>query len=86
MADPSEAVTLANSRFYRALASADLDLMASLWPPAGEASCVHPGWPRLEGWESPIADHISCLTFFTAETAESAENLYDLCALCVLCG
>ena len=45
-------MTLANARFYRALANADLGAMSGLWLQSDEASCVHPGWPMLEGWEA----------------------------------
>ena len=48
---PADPVITANTRFYRALANADLVLMADLWLQSDEASSVHPGWPILEGWE-----------------------------------
>lgn len=45
-------VRRANERFYRAMESLDIDIMASLWVQTDRAKCVHPGWDILEGWES----------------------------------
>ncbi len=47
-----KAVEAANSAFYTAVESADVDLLAAIWidgPAAGDAFCVHPGWPALRG-------------------------------------
>ena len=48
----SEAVVTANARFYRALGKADLEAMSDLWLHSDESTCVHPGWPMLEGWQA----------------------------------
>ena len=42
----------ANERFYRALESADLAAMESLWLHADWVKCAHPGWGVLVGWEA----------------------------------
>jgi uncharacterized protein (TIGR02246 family) len=52
MPDEADAVAAANARFYRALSNADLDGMAALWLHSPQASCIHPGWPMLAGWET----------------------------------
>ncbi len=45
-------LSAANGRFYQALESADLDMMASVWAHSDEASCAHPGRPPIIGWEA----------------------------------
>jgi ketosteroid isomerase-like protein len=47
-----EEVLKANERFYRALGTRDLGLMESIWVKDERASCVHPGWVMLRGWEA----------------------------------
>ncbi|OGA48686.1 MAG: hypothetical protein A3G25_12810 [Betaproteobacteria bacterium RIFCSPLOWO2_12_FULL_63_13] len=37
--------------FYEALESADLDAMMEVWADDEEIICVHPGWPRLTGYD-----------------------------------
>ncbi|GAA3238073.1 nuclear transport factor 2 family protein [Actinocorallia longicatena] len=53
MADPEiAAVEAANSRFYNAFETGDLDLMHEVWAGGAFAegvSCVHPGSPMLRG-------------------------------------
>jgi ketosteroid isomerase-like protein len=48
----AEAVREANARFYRAFESLTLDEMDAVWAHGGFVACVHPGWPRLTGWEA----------------------------------
>lgn len=43
-----EQVELANTAFYDAMESGDLDRMGEVWLD-GAVSCVHPGWPVLRG-------------------------------------
>jgi uncharacterized protein (TIGR02246 family) len=45
------AVAAANLAFYRALEARDLGHMSKIWLQDVSASCVHPGWHRLDGWE-----------------------------------
>ena len=44
------AASAANLAFYRALEARDLSAMELVWLQDDVASCVHPGWHRLEGW------------------------------------
>jgi len=37
--------------FYEALEAADLEAMMEVWAEDEEIICVHPGWPRLTGYE-----------------------------------
>ena len=41
----------AESAFYEALESADLDAMMEVWAEDEEIVCVHPGGPRLAGYD-----------------------------------
>jgi ketosteroid isomerase-like protein len=47
-----DAVRAANERFYRAFESLSLAEMEPLWRQDGHVACIHPGWPRLVGWEA----------------------------------
>ena len=52
MADDVETVREANERFYRAFESLDLGQMENIWAHDGRVACIHPGWPRLTGWDA----------------------------------
>ncbi len=43
-------ILAANTRFYMALAQADLAAMSELWHHSPSTECIHPGWDRLRGW------------------------------------
>jgi len=45
------AIAAANLAFYRALEARNLADMDQVWLRSDSASCVHPGWHRLDGWE-----------------------------------
>ncbi len=51
MTPDATAVAAANLSFYRALEARNLENMAQVWLRDDSASCVHPGWHRLDGWE-----------------------------------
>lgn len=42
----------ANASFYEAFNKRDLELMKKVWASDASATCVHPGWPPLKGFES----------------------------------
>ena len=42
----------ANASFYEAFNKRDLELMGKVWASDASATCVHPGWPPLKGFES----------------------------------
>jgi ketosteroid isomerase-like protein len=52
MTGDAEPVRGANARFYRAFESLTLDEMDAVWVHGDHVACVHPGWPRLTGWEA----------------------------------
>jgi ketosteroid isomerase-like protein len=43
-------VANANSEFYRAFESLDIERMGQIWLPESYVSCTHPGWSRILGW------------------------------------
>ncbi|HUJ80174.1 MAG TPA: nuclear transport factor 2 family protein [Nitrospiria bacterium] len=45
-------VFAANQRFYEAFESLDIRRMASVWRQDDDVQCIHPGWPRLIGWQA----------------------------------
>lgn len=51
MTSDATAVAAANVAFYRALETRDLETMGQVWLHDESASCVHPGWHRLDGWD-----------------------------------
>jgi ketosteroid isomerase-like protein len=50
VSDLPREVEAANARFYRAFEALDLDLMDAVWAHGEHVTCVHPGWPLLQGW------------------------------------
>jgi hypothetical protein len=52
MTDPTESVLIANHKFYRALSLADASAMRAQWAKSAEATCAHPGWHVLTGYQS----------------------------------
>ena len=50
-ANDHDAVVAANAAFYDAFERRDLDAMAAVWERSPRASCVHPGWAMLVGWD-----------------------------------
>lgn len=45
-------VFAANQRFYEAFGSLEIQRMAAVWRQDEEVQCIHPGWPRLLGWQA----------------------------------
>jgi ketosteroid isomerase-like protein len=50
-AEAETSIEEANTRFYRALESGDLDRMEEVWAHEDWVRCVHPGWDLLTGWQ-----------------------------------
>ena len=55
MADEREQVLQANRDFYRAFETLEVEKMEEIWLKQPHIICVHPGWPRLQGW-GPIME------------------------------
>jgi len=52
MSADGEAVRAANERFYRAFESLALGEIEGVWAHDDHVACIHPGWPRLTGWDA----------------------------------
>jgi ketosteroid isomerase-like protein len=52
MTEEHAAVRAANERFYHAFESLAVAEMDPLWSHDDHVACIHPGWPRLTGWEA----------------------------------
>jgi SnoaL-like domain len=52
MTEQMDVILLANAQFYRALSLADATAMRNIWLKSEEASCVHPGWNKVLGYEN----------------------------------
>jgi ketosteroid isomerase-like protein len=44
-----ESITEANQRFYRAFETLDIEQMRAVWDEEYDVTCVHPGWPLIQG-------------------------------------
>ena len=49
-----EEAKAANEGFYKAFNAKDLKKMKDVWTDLGQISCVHPGWPPINSYESII--------------------------------
>ena len=47
----TDAILFANEAFYAAFSRRDVDAMDVLWAKGRPVSCIHPGWPALDGRE-----------------------------------
>lgn len=45
------AILSANKKFYQALSLADAAVMRGLWIKSPDATCVHPGWSEIIGYD-----------------------------------
>lgn len=88
MASDEEAVLAANSAFYRAFDTRDLDAMGRIWARKSGVACVHPGWAALHGrelvlgsWknilENPSAPRIACLS---AQAYVQGDTAFVICS------
>ncbi len=77
------ALLFANETFYRAFAERDTALMNALWAEREPVTCLHPGWPPVEGrdsvlqsWQAilsgPASPDIECLHARGASTRTPA--------------
>jgi ketosteroid isomerase-like protein len=49
--DDDDAVLAANKAFYDAFEALDLAAMSRVWAHRPTATCIHPGWEILSGWD-----------------------------------
>ncbi|MAB12815.1 nuclear transport factor 2 family protein [Parvibaculum sp.] len=48
------ALLFANDTFYRAFADRDYTLMTAIWTEHEPVTCLHPGWPPVEGRDAVL--------------------------------
>ncbi len=58
-----ETILAANADFYRALETADIDLMVTLWNHTPDVTCAHPGRPAIVGWDEVLDSWRSIFSF-----------------------
>lgn len=58
----SATLLFANETFYRAFADRDYTLMTAVWADGEDLSCLHPGWPPLQGREAVLQSWHAILT------------------------
>jgi len=56
------AVLFANEAFYIAFASRDVDGMDDLWARQNRVTCIHPGWPPLDGRDAVMESWANILS------------------------
>lgn len=56
------ALLFANETFYRAFADKDVSLMNALWAEREPVTCLHPGWPPVEGRDAVLQSWHAILT------------------------
>ena len=45
----NDALLLANETFYAAFAQCDCEAMEDIWSNTADITCIHPGWPAING-------------------------------------
>jgi ketosteroid isomerase-like protein len=60
--DDEDAVLAANRAFYDAFEAGDLDAMSDVWEHGARATCTHPGWPTLQGWQAVVSSWYALFT------------------------
>jgi ketosteroid isomerase-like protein len=56
------ALLFANETFYRAFADKDVTVMSAVWAEAEPVTCLHPGWPPVEGRDAVLQSWHAILT------------------------
>lgn len=56
------ALLFANETFYRAFAERDTALMNAVWAEHEPVTCLHPGWPPVEGRDNVLQSWHAILT------------------------
>ena len=62
LARDQAALLFANETFYRAFAERDAALMNAVWAEREPVTCLHPGWPPVEGRDNVMQSWHAILT------------------------
>ncbi|MEQ8666583.1 MAG: nuclear transport factor 2 family protein [Rhodospirillales bacterium] len=81
-----DAVLLANEAFYAAFAKGDCGAMEDVWSSTADITCIHPGWPALNGrhavmdsWRSILQSHSPFIAVADAEARIIGDVAYVIC-------
>ena len=83
MSEADEAAVLAaNKAFYDAFSTLDIHRIEDVWSREDVVTCIHPGWPALDGWArvmeswERIFEGAAMMTFtITGAQATVADNV-----------
>lgn len=80
------AILLANEAFYSAFALGDFQAMESIWSATADITCIHPGWPALDGrhavidsWRSILQSNTPLIAAGEAEARLIGDAGYVIC-------
>ena len=81
-----DAVLLANEAFYAAFAKGDSGAMEEIWSSTADITCIHPGWPALNGrhavidsWRSILQSQSPLIAVADAEARIIGDMAYVIC-------
>lgn len=80
------AVLAANEAFYSAFAAGDSDAMENIWSATADITCIHPGWPAVNGrpavldsWRSILSSNAPLIAAADAEVRVIGDMAYVIC-------
>lgn len=74
----SEELIFANEAFYMAFAGQDMQAMKSIWSEKSPATCVHPGWGVISGYDEIIASWLGIMSAPQSPAIEPLEPLVSI--------
>lgn len=81
-----DALLLANETFYAAFAQCDCDAMEDVWSSTADITCIHPGWPAINGrdavigsWRSIMQSDSPLISVSQAEARVFGDTGYIIC-------
>jgi len=57
--EQTDSIIEANTRFYRAFELFDIEDMSEIWDKEQEITCIHPGWPLIQGRKEVLQSWIN---------------------------
>jgi ketosteroid isomerase-like protein len=57
--EQTDSIIEANTRFYRAFELFDIEDMSEIWDKEQEVTCIHPGWPLIQGRKEVLQSWIN---------------------------
>ena len=69
----ADEVLLANLAFYAAFSERDVEAIQEMWAVEADVTCIHPGWPVLEGLEAVLESWLGILANPESPTVRCAD-------------